>query len=175
MPKFKLAWLDRLIRRHSGELKAFALQRAGSETAEDLVQEAYLRLMQHPEPESIDNARAFLYQTVANLSIDQHRRQSVRERFLADHGESEAEMLSIAASGPSQEDQLASQQQLDRLNHLLLELPAATRNAFVLYRLEGLAHKEISLRLGISERSSVRLVAAAAHHLMLGFGAFQSE
>lgn len=170
MPKSKPSLFDRLFHRHSQELRVFAGLRGGNEAAEDLVQEAYLRLMQHPEPESIDNARAFLYRTIANLSIDQHRRQSVRNRFHDDSMADEQELHGIVSPEPALEDRLASLQELQTLNDILLDLPETTRNAFVLYRLEGLPHKEIGTRLGISERNSVRLVGIAAHHVLLRFG-----
>jgi RNA polymerase sigma-70 factor (ECF subfamily) len=169
VPKSKPSLFDRLFQRHSHELRAFAGLRGGNEFAEDLVQEAYLRLMQHPEPESIDNARAFLYRTIANLSVDQHRRQSVRERFHVETGDDQT-LHDITAAEPLPEDRLASEQELQSLNRILLELPETTRNAFVLYRLEGLSHKEIGRRLGISERNSVRLVGIAAQHVLLRFG-----
>lgn len=167
--KPKSSLLDRLFHRHGQELRVFAGLRGGNEAAEDLVQEAYLRLMQHPDPGSIDNARAFLYRTIANLSIDRYRRQSIRDRFHGS-GDDEQELHRLIAPEPAPEDRLASMQELQALNDILLELPEATRNAFVLYRLEGLSHKEIGLRLGISERNSVRLVGIAAHHVLLRFG-----
>lgn len=172
MPNFKPSWLDRLFQRHRHELKAFASQKYGQEAADDLVQDAYLRLMQHPEPESIENARAFLYRTVANLSIDRHRRQATRDRFVSDEGDLENDILSVVDSTKTPEQEFMIRQELQHLDAFLLELPADTRHAFVLYRLEGLSHREVGLRLGISERSSVRLVADAAHHLMLRFGSF---
>lgn len=169
MSESKPSLFDRLFHRHNQELRAFAGQHGGHEAAEDLVQEAYLRLMQHPDPSSIDNARAFLYRTVANLSIDQHRRQAVRDRFHSEPQEDDQELADLAGTEPVPETRLAAQQELQALNAILLELPETTRNAFVLYRLEGLSHKEIALRLGISERNSVRLVGIAAHHVLLRF------
>nr|WP_306790062.1 RNA polymerase sigma factor [Methylomonas fluvii] len=168
VPKSKPSLFDRLFQRHSHELRTFAGLRGGNEFAEDLVQEAYLRLMQHPEPESIDNARAFLYRTIANLSVDQHRRQNVRDRFHAENNDDQA-LHDIPTPEPLPEDRLASEQELHALNGILQELPEATRNVFVLYRLEGLSHKEIGRRLGVSERNSVRLLGIAAQHVLLRF------
>lgn len=169
VPKSKRSLFDRLFQRHSQELRVFAGQRGGQDSAEDLVQEAYLRLLQCPDPQSIDNARAFLYRTIANLSIDQHRRQSVRERFHHDAGADDALLAQIADAEPLPEDRLTSREALQTLNDILLELPENTRHAFVLYRLEGLSHREIGRRLGISERNSVRLVGIAAHHVLTRF------
>lgn len=162
-------FLDFLFHQHGKELLAFAQQRSGNETAEDLVQEVYARLLQHPDPESIENPRAFLYQTTANLGVDLLRKQRVRERVLNQDAEVETELARIADPRQSPEDQLSRHQELDRLNECLLELPELTRYAFVLHRLEGLSHQEAALRLGITVRSSERRTAIAARHLLTRF------
>ncbi|NOU23035.1 MAG: sigma-70 family RNA polymerase sigma factor [Methyloglobulus sp.] len=162
-------FIDFLFLQHRRELLAFAQQRLGYEIAEDLVQETYARLLQHPDPESIDNPRAFLYQTTANLSIDLHRKQIVRERFHSEDNEIETELARVADPCQTPEHNLIQQEELDLLNDYLLELPELTRYAFVLHRLEGLPHKEIGLRLGISSRSSERRTALASQHLLTRF------
>lgn len=160
---------DLLFSSHHQELLAFAQQRSGYETAEDLVQEAYARFLQHPDPGSIENPRAFLYQTTANLGVDLLRKQIVRERVLSLDAEVETELTRVADPGQSPEDRLSRHQELDRLNECLLELPELTRYAFVLHRLEGLSHQETALRLGITVRSSERRTARATHHLLTRF------
>lgn len=78
MPKSKHDLFNSLFHHHSKELLAFAGWRAGDFAAEDLVQEAYLRLLQHPELASISNPRAYLYKVTANLGFDHHRKESIR-------------------------------------------------------------------------------------------------
>jgi len=80
MSILKHSLLDTLFRRHSMELLAFANQQGGELESEDLVQEAYLRLLQHPDLETINNPRAYLYKVTANLGFDHHRWKSVRAR-----------------------------------------------------------------------------------------------
>ncbi|NOS75281.1 MAG: sigma-70 family RNA polymerase sigma factor [Methyloglobulus sp.] len=162
-------FIDFLFLQHRRELFAFAQQRLGNEIAEDLVQETYARLLQHPDPESIDNPRAFLYQTTANLSIDMHRKQLVRERAHCEDSEIETGLARVPDPCQTPEHQLILHEELDLLNTYLLELPELTRYAFVLHRLEGLPHKEIGLRLGISARNSERRTALAAQHLLTRF------
>ncbi len=164
-------FIDFLFHSHREELLAFAWQQAGSENAEDLVQEAYLRMMQHPNPEAIKNPRAFLYKITRNLGIDQHRRQATQARkFNTHYTECEADLEAAADQQLVPEEHLSAMQTLDRLDSLLMELPELTRYAFVLYRLEGFSHNEVAERLGISVRSSERRTAQAAHHILSSIG-----
>ncbi len=159
--------LDKLFRRHNKELLIFATQRAGN-AGEDLVQEAYLRLLQHPDPASIENVRAFLFRTTSNLTIDLHRRQILEARVFpelpADDDLDEVGKVATPTSGP--ERQISHQQELDLLRTMLDELPEVTRHTFILNRIEGLPHTEIARRLGISVRSSERHLAIALRHLL---------
>jgi RNA polymerase sigma factor (sigma-70 family) len=158
--------MDILFRRYSKELLFFASQRA-SHAAEDLVQEAYLRLMQHPNLESIGNHRAFLYRTTSNLTVDFHRRQVLEARYQQEPTpDLEIDAQIVKAQTPSPELHLSQQQELDMLRDMLQELPEITRNAFLLNRIEGLSHAEVAKRLGISVRNSERYLAAALRHLL---------
>ena len=161
-------FFDILFRRHSKELLSFASMRAGN-AAEDLVQEAYLRLMQHPEPESIENVRAFLFRTTSNLSIDLHRRQVLEGRYSyqpALEADVDAEVVEVAAATVTPEANVSLWQELDLIQQMLQELPELTRHVFMLNRIEGLSHAEVALRLGISVRSSGRHLAEALAYLL---------
>jgi RNA polymerase sigma-70 factor (ECF subfamily) len=160
--------LDKLFRRHNKELLVFATQRAGN-AGEDLVQEAYLRLLQHPDPASIENVRAFLFRTTSNLTIDLHRRQMLEARIfpeLISDGDLNSEATKVEVPTSEPERQISQQQELDLLRAMLDELPEVTRYAFILNRIEGLSHAEIAKRLGISVRSSERHLAIALRHLL---------
>lgn len=161
--------LDKLFRCHRKELLFFASQRAGGH-AEDLVQEAFIRLLQHPNPESIDNLRAFLFRTTSNLTIDHYRRQQLEARYRP--GESltdfdlDTEVSKVALQMPSLENQMYAIQELESLCHLLNELPEISRYAYVLNQVEGLTYADTAKRLGISKRSCERHVASAMRYLL---------
>ena len=158
MPKDLPGFLQTLFVQHAHEISAYVRGRWPKEQdVNDIVQDAFLRLSQYPEPETIQNPRAFLFQTAANLTVDRHRRRETRER----HDEPEAEIDAVADPDLSPELYWQTQQQLQQFAVWLEELPELRRHAFVLYRLEGCSHAEIAARLGIS----VRYVMTAMQHI----------
>ena len=68
-----------LYREHAPALRRFARGAVGSEQAEDIVQEAIIRVWRHAPPET-QGLRPYLYRTVRNLIVDQHRLASRRPR-----------------------------------------------------------------------------------------------
>src|SRR5882724_5474581 len=74
--------LDRLARRYYAPLASFFRKRT-RDTAEvqDLVQQVFLRLAQHPEIGEIRNAEGYIFQTASNTLKDHVRNTAVRERF----------------------------------------------------------------------------------------------
>ena len=99
MPKSKNDLLSSLFSKHYKELLIFSCGRANDLVAEDMVQETYLRLLQHPEPASINNPRAYLYKVAANVSFDHHRKESVRGRY-TETDETEPDNLVSPLPGP---------------------------------------------------------------------------
>ncbi|WGS85768.1 sigma-70 family RNA polymerase sigma factor [Methylomonas sp. UP202] len=162
----RVQFFDSLFRKHNRELFSFIAQRSGQDQAEDLLQDTYLRLLQHSDPQGIENPRAFLYQTGSNLSIDQHRHQTVLDRVYCPVSDFELETALAVDPAPGPEADAALDQEFEKLNTILMELPEITRNVFYLHRLEGLSHKEIAKRLTLSVRNSERHVADATHYLL---------
>jgi RNA polymerase sigma factor (sigma-70 family) len=119
----------------------------GAQDAEDLLQDAYVRLLQHPDPASIDDPRAFLYRVSANLATDRDRAQAVRARH---HTTTEA-LERVASTGPGPDALTAQHERLKRIARAMAQLPEGCRTAFVLRRIEGYSYTEVAQRLGISE------------------------
>lgn len=70
--------IARAVADYHAELYRFAALRTGSRSdAEDIVQEAFLRLL--TAPGEITHLRAYLYRCVANACCDRKRRQAVFE------------------------------------------------------------------------------------------------
>ncbi|MEN9757231.1 MAG: hypothetical protein RL755_1418 [Pseudomonadota bacterium] len=153
---------NQLFVQHAHEVKTFISTRWSKEQdVSDIVQETFLRFWQYPNPEKIKNPRAFLLQTASNLAIDRYRHNKIRHT----HIDFDAELDGIIDHLPSPDKYVEVFESLELFNQWLEELPILRRHAFVLYRIEGLSHAEISKRLGISTRCSERYVGLAMQHI----------
>ncbi len=155
-----------LYQAYSRELHAFARRRAGRQEAEDIVQDAYLHLLQRGTAASLEHPRSYLYQIAANLAVDFARKAKVRLRHLQE----ESEFFCTSEGPPSPEAAAGSALELRQLQAALSELPDLCREAFWLNRFEGLSHTEIAQRLGVSARTIDRHMARAAAYLRQTLG-----
>lgn len=114
--------------------------------AEDVVQDAYLKISEVPAGFDIRQPSAYLLRIVRNLAIDRHRRSAFESDVFA--VEEEGQAVHEEAQGP--EAIAISRQTLALISHALASLPPRTRQAFELYRLSGMSQREIAAELGIS-------------------------
>ena len=141
-----------LILTHRSELISYARRIVGSHsTAEDVVQEAYLKYWAHAgtadgKPEQVSEPVGYLYRIVRNLAFDWHRRPA---RTLTSTVSSE-----ILATYPSQdaspEMDAMWRQELAAVQSVIDSLPERTRMAFEMHRLGGKTMQEVADHLEIS-------------------------
>ena len=134
------------------------------EEAEDLIQEAFLRLHEYCRTTEVLNEEAFLVRTVFNLSVNQYR----RERRVAYVGQSVEELeqgtgLSDGAPGP--ERIVSAQQRLDQIVSTLGSVSERTREIFLAHR-AGYSYEEIATDLNISHRTVQKHIARAMFVLL---------
>jgi RNA polymerase sigma-70 factor (ECF subfamily) len=171
MPESTQSYLHDLFLNHAHEVSAFIRGRWPREQdVDDIMQEAFLRLSQVTNPESILNPRAFLFTTASNVAVDRHRHRITRERYL----KPDADLENLANDCLSPERHSVAHQTLDCFTEWLDELPELHSHAFVLYRIEGCSHTEIALRLGISGSTSERYVKYAMQHISMRLSAMQN-
>lgn len=145
MLEFTPCEAENLIEKHRKELHSFLLRRvACPDTANDLLQDVFLRLVNLKSAEPIQNPRAFIYRIAANLATDHLRRQHETTSF----SETAIDVFADESTGP--ESVLFSQQQLGLCENVLDELPPLCLKILIMSRFEGLTHKQISEKLGIS-------------------------
>lgn len=151
--------LDKLFRRHREELLAFAERKGNFGNAEDLVQDAFLRLLQHGDLQTIGNHRAYLFKVTSNLSADQFRRPAL------DLIDDESWELEALACPEPQPDSVAESQEKYQLSMLALhDLPDIVRTCFLLHRIDGIPQAEIAKAFNLPRRSVERYCAKALAH-----------
>ena len=164
---------------HRGALIDYAQPIVGCRSrAEDVVQEAYLRFAQADQsradqgradharadqaraaPEQIRHPAGYLYRIVRNLALDW-----VRHRALEGDAPAPEQLEHLPAAAPTPEQAVVDRDQLRRLMAALDELPARTRLAFEMHRLEEWTFPEIARHLDVSVGFAHRLVKQALTH-----------
>jgi RNA polymerase sigma-70 factor (ECF subfamily) len=155
--------MERLFREHNEALIRFLHARLRSyQEAREVAQEAYVRLLSLDNPGAISYLRAFLFKTAANLAIDRRRRDQTQGRVMEPPGYEEL------ADELTPERHLASQQQLKRLERLVVALPPKCREAFVLHQVHGKDFSSIAETLGLSESMVRKYVVRALLYCRAG-------
>lgn len=160
-----MAWdFQALFRRHARELDRFLRRRGHTiETAADLTQDTFVRVLTSKPAGQTDNPRAYLYRIARNLSVDLHRREA-----LVDYADlSEEEFCRIEEARPDPETIVYDRQRLAIIEQALLELPDEARAAFEMYRLGERTINEVAAALGYSASRTWRLIRQAYRHLRL--------
>ena len=139
--------IERLFREHNEALIRFLMARLRSRPAAlEVAQEAYVRLLSLEQPGAVSYLRAFLFRTAANLAVDRLRRDNVQT------GVSRLPLFHEFADCRTPERRVAGQQELERLERILLALPPKCRQAFVLHRFHDVDFATIARHMNLSER-----------------------
>lgn len=137
----------RLFREHNQALLRFLAMRLQShQEAKEVAQEAYVKLLNLDQSQAISYQRAFLFKTAANLAVDRLRGRNRRERAR------ETGLFDELREAPTPEHETLVAQEVAHLEKLIAELPAKCRQAFLLYKIEGLEFRDVATRMNLSER-----------------------
>jgi RNA polymerase sigma-70 factor (ECF subfamily) len=152
-----------LERYHRELLNFLARQVNDRDTAADLAQESFVRVLTaESSGQAVLDMRAFLYRTARNLVIDQHRRNEVRRHDDLDAWPEDQHLPAPQHLQP--EERLASQQVIRAYVATIEALPARCREAFVLHVFDDCSHARIAQHMGISvsmvEKHIVRAMVA---------------
>lgn len=157
--------IDRLFRSHHRDLITRARRVIGSDEAEDVVQEAYLRMLESDRGDLVSNTRGYVSKITCTLAIDALRRQRTHARALTE----DTAWFQFSA----RDARIASE--LDRLSlasdvqTALMQLPLCCRRIFFMSRILGFSHSEIAEEIGVSLRTVNRKLGQALEHFDRAF------
>lgn len=133
---------------HRSQLCHMATKILGSrDRAEDVVQDAYLKVMDAKTVFVVKQPAAYVFRIVRNLAIDHYRRAALESGVFTDEEEGQNVPSSVSATP---EALSISRQQLGLVARALDQLPERTRRVFELYRVGGHTQREIAQMLDVS-------------------------
>lgn len=143
---------------HRGELVNYATSITGDRaTAEDIVQEAWMRISTAVRLRPLEEPAGYLYRTVRNLALDGCRRRKFEQRHFVEGAADKAAMM--PSDLPTPEATAVSRDDLRIVLEELESMPERMRIAVEMHRFGGAKLKDIAARLGISVTLAHELVA----------------
>ena len=142
------------------DLNRFFYRRLNSrDTADDLTQETYLRLLSSEQRIPTENRRALVFAIAGNLVVDHVRKQHNYARYITSHDDALVQLELIPCNDPGSEHKAIVWEDLERLHEVLQEVPDDSRTALYLSAINGLTYAQIGDFLGVSERMVAKRIA----------------
>lgn len=141
-------------------LVAFLARKSGNLIlADDIAQDAIVRLVEFQQREKVRNARGLLFKIAVNLLINHQRRESRMVAGLVDDFADD-----FVDEQPSQERAALDSDRLQQFRRALETLPPLRREVLIRRRLENQSYQEIGKALSLSaaavEKHVVRALAS---------------
>jgi RNA polymerase sigma-70 factor (ECF subfamily) len=147
-----------VIRRHHRALIKFLRRRLSvAEDAEDVAQEAYIRLMRYEGSSEINSPSAMLFRIAVNVANDHGRAAVARQNKL----HVKLDDVELPSELPSAEREALASQTLDLLLEAIEQLPPKCRQVFLLSRASDMTYSEIAAHCGISVKMVEKHISRA--------------
>ena len=145
------------------ELIRFFLRRFNCrDTADDLTQETYLRLITSEHRMPTQNRRAMVFAIAGNLVVDHVRKEYNYARYISNHDDDQLKV--IPCNDPGSEHIAIVGEDLKQLHEALQALPEESRTALYLSTIKGLSYAQIGVYLGVTERMVAKRIANTLKH-----------
>lgn len=153
--------VEELFLRHHVALRRFLTRMCRcEETAADVAQEAYLRLLRFAPRRVVDDPKAYLFQVAANAARDRLARERVRDRVVDDRPLADT----VPCPQPDAEAVTLARERLAILIDAVNDLPPRCREVFLLSRFDALSNGQIADRLGITRNMVEKHIIKAMLH-----------
>lgn len=141
-------------------LNRYLLRLTGdADVADDLAQEAFVRLLRQSIPEA--EVRPWLFTVAMNLVRDRARKTERRQRLLGSAPE-------LVTRGPQPDEALERTEKVARVRAVLNELSERDRQ-LLLMREEGFKYEEIAKVIGVAPASVGTLIARALRRFVSAY------
>ena len=143
-------WFAAHVQPHEPMLRAWLRgQFAKAGDVDDIVQDAFVRVLAARETQPIESPKAFLFATARNLALGRLRHLRVEDDFAL----AESHLSGVYDESADVAHEVARAQELELLTHAIQSLPTRCRQVITLRRIYGLSQREVAAQLGISEHT----------------------
>lgn len=150
--------VEECIRRYHDLLIGYLRRRLGTpESASDVAQETYIRLLKYQGAVDVRSARALVFQVATNIATDRIRADTSRRTS----SHQPIDGVEVASDQPSAERVVSAQQDLALLMQVIANLRPKCRRVFLLSRDQCMTHSEIAAHCGISVKMVEKHIASA--------------
>ncbi|NET39981.1 MAG: RNA polymerase sigma factor [Cyanothece sp. SIO1E1] len=141
-------WFETEVKPHEIALRGYLHNRVPeSADVEDVIQEAYRRILSIRRRKSIDSAKGLLFTVARNVARDLFRRQSVANTIAVP----EIDFYPVLDNVDEPDAALNRHEKVELLREAISRLPTRCRMVLILRNYEHLSYKEIAARMNISE------------------------
>ncbi len=126
--------------------------------AADLTQESFIKLWNKCKEVAVDKAGAFLFKVARNLSIDHFRKSKTRLKYQESVNLSEGHIV-------DGQYELEAKEFKARLEEAIDTMTDASREVFLMHRMDGRSYKDIASFLDISVKAVEKRMSKALRHL----------
>jgi len=141
-------FVSRLSRSHGLQLQRFLLRMLGrKEAAEDVAQDAYLKIFRLSRPDEVTCPQALLFDVATKLALTRIRRARAEAAMTSANA---AEMDEVADEASRPDKRVAAEQAMQQLAGIVEDLAPNLRQVFVMRYVKQMPRQEIAGELNIS-------------------------
>lgn len=141
-------WFADQLHPHEPMLRAWLRSRFPRDLdLDDVVQEAYMRVLKAYQEKTITAPKAFLFATARNIALNSIRAAAVRGENIPTSGDA----LDTLDNGEDIHEIIERNQELETLTLAIQALPKRCRQIFTLFKVYGMLPREIAKELDLSD------------------------
>lgn len=141
--KFKEAWFRGVYDKHFPELYFYLRSfTTDEELIQDIIQDAFVSIMEKDRLETIANIRTYLYSCVRNSLYNKIKSDKIREKIKME--------MTLEAEDPGEETAVNRERLITLTEEAVDNLPTSCKTIFKMAKTEGLSYKQIASRLSLS-------------------------
>ncbi|MEM0912453.1 MAG: sigma-70 family RNA polymerase sigma factor [Pseudomonadota bacterium] len=138
----------------------------GPPDPDDVMQEAFRKVVERGDLSTIKNLKAFIWRTARNIVLTTKTQEKQRSKY---DFEIENLFFPLRSGNSTLETVIIEREQLKAINDLLRTMPRNRRLSFYLYRIEGFTLTQVGEKLGITRTAVSKHLAKAEAQINMLF------